>query len=335
MSPETPLATIAPSYPENASQEQKDTELAEPQQLQLTSPSALEETTEGYQGCGEGSGDVSRDAESESSTLRYDTSSCITPQFDLVLKSTWGTSSQTTSCSMQSYDLCPSDENLCYSRKALLSDSMSKSEDELTGTANSSTFLLGSFVSMYHDSDYVNLHQKPQEVMHWYRTERVSGEQDEWEVVEVGFDGTMDGAMDARTLEVVGYPVTKTLDGPEIQLLMMPQRVVQLEREVVGDEVLAETDLNVACDGAVDTEDSDSDGEEGWSPLFRVTTYPLCEKASKGMVDSPEDFTIGLVERELERMLWYNLGVIIHNRKRAESRNIKVVIVFPVFMASS
>lgn len=136
---------------------------------------------------------------------------------------------------------------------------MSKSDKGSMSTGNSSTFLTGSFVNMYHDSDYVNLHQKPQEVLHWYRTERISGEQDEWEVVEVGSDGTMDGATDPRTLEVIGYPVAKILSSLEFRLLQIPQRVVQLEMEVVGDEVLSETDLIVTCDGLV--EDSDSDGE--------------------------------------------------------------------------
>ncbi|KAF8415407.1 hypothetical protein BGX38DRAFT_1147719 [Terfezia claveryi] len=203
MPSETPLGTIAPSYHENVSQEQKDIALVEPHELQL--PPSLSSR------CGEDSGDVSRNAESDSSTLRYDSSSA-TPQYDRILKSSstwptpaWGTSSQATSSSMQNYDLCSSDENFCISRRALQNDSVSKFDNGSMSTGNTSTVQTGSFVNMSHDSDYVNLRQKPQEVLHWYRTERISEEQDEWEVVEVGLDGMMDGATDTKTLEVIGY----------------------------------------------------------------------------------------------------------------------------------
>lgn len=280
MSPETPLTIIASSCNENTSQEGEGEESAAPQQLQLTSSffsSVLEEKTKTRQECREcddGSGSVSRDAAAglDSSTLRYDTSSGMTPQCDQVLPSTsawptstWGSLSQATSSLMQNYDLCSSGENSCYSHRPLLSDSMSKSEDRSTSTENSSTFLTGSFVSMYHDSEYVNLHQKPQEVVHWYRTERVNGEQDGWEVVEVGLDGAIDDAVDTRTQEVVDYPAVKTISDAEFQQLEISQRVEHLEMEVIGDEILVEMDLIVAYDGAMDTNDSSSNinSEEG------------------------------------------------------------------------
>jgi len=256
MSPETPPAIITPSCSENTSQEQQDKEREESQQLQLTtsfSPSVLAGEHEArleYQDCDEDSEAVSRDTGSVPPTPGYDASSGAPPQCDQVLKPT----SQASSSSIQNYDLCSSDENFCYAHRMLLSESMSTSGSGggSTNTANSSTFLTGSFVNMYHDSDYVNPHQKPEEVLHWYRTERVCGEQDDWEVVEVRLDGAMDGAADTKTLEVVDYHVTKA-PGEENQIWEMPQRVV---REVVGDEVLARTDLTVGWEGVVDYEDS-------------------------------------------------------------------------------
>ena len=165
---------------------------------------------------------------------------------------TWTTSSLSSESSTQEYFSYPSNENVCCSRQPLLEDWIGSWGDKSTVTTNSSILSTGSYVNMQADSEYGNPLQAPQEILHWYRTEKTSGEQDEWEVVEVGLDGAQDNTASPKVPELIDYPGRRWMMNEETQNL---QEVVHINREVIGDEVHADTDFYFGVDGASDSEE--------------------------------------------------------------------------------
>lgn len=113
---------------------------------------------------------------------------------------------------------------------------------------------------MYPDSGYVNLHQTPQEVTHWYRTEMVSAEHDEWEVVEVGIDGTLDGTLDQLDSGTNNSSLRRLFVDSDTQGTHIPlKRLDGGGVEATGD---TNTDSVTSADGEVDTWE-ESDAESG------------------------------------------------------------------------
>lgn len=109
-------------------------------------------------------------------------------------------------------------------------------------------------MTMQHDPGYGNPQQTPQEVLHWYRTEEPSGEHDEWEVVEVGLDGTLDQAMGPKTPVVIDLTLKNSKRNTEMGLDKDLKKVIHMKIEVIGDEVHADTDFFFGVDGANDSE---------------------------------------------------------------------------------
>ena len=209
--------------------------------------------------------------------------------------------------SLQDYDLCHGDENICFSRRPLLGDPVTSGSDEGSTSTNSS-MMTGSYVTMYHESSYLNFQQRPQEVKHWYRTENGEGDHDEWEVVEVGLDGTVD----LLTSEV-------SQDGDETGYFL--RRVVNQSQKNKKKSLSVEGDTGMAGDNFWRVAECGGDDTVLWdiheqdNLLIRSKSYPLSARANR-----ERDHEL---ERMVERLLWYKLGYLMQ-KGSVGVKNIKV-----------